>query len=69
MYNIRFLTVGELLDGKQIDYPHLTGGNVTHRRAPRELKAADQRPELRTRSGRRVVREPGRRRVVQLRVG
>jgi hypothetical protein len=27
--------VGQLLEGKQIDYPHLTGGNVTHRRAQR----------------------------------
>jgi hypothetical protein len=39
---LQLLTVGELLAGKQVDYPHLTGGNVTHRRAPRELKAADQ---------------------------
>jgi hypothetical protein len=39
---LQLLTVGQLLEGKQIDYPHLTGGNVTHRRAPRELKAADQ---------------------------
>lgn len=39
---IQLLTVAELLAGKQVDYPNLTGGNVTHRRAPRELKAADQ---------------------------
>jgi adenine specific DNA methylase Mod len=39
---VQLLTVGELLEGKQIDYPHLTGGNVTHRRAPRERKVADQ---------------------------
>jgi DNA modification methylase len=39
---LQLLTVGQLLEGKQIDYPHLTGGNVTHRRAPRELKVADQ---------------------------
>jgi site-specific DNA-methyltransferase (adenine-specific) len=32
---LQLLTVGELLDGKGVDYPHLTGGNVTHRRAPR----------------------------------
>jgi hypothetical protein len=28
---IQLLTVGELLDGKSVDYPHMTGGNVTHR--------------------------------------
>jgi site-specific DNA-methyltransferase (adenine-specific) len=39
---LQLLTVGQLLEGKQIEYPHLTGGNVTHRRAPRELKVADQ---------------------------
>jgi hypothetical protein len=39
---LQLLTVGELLAGRGVDYPHLTGGNVTHRRAPRELKAADQ---------------------------
>jgi DNA modification methylase len=39
---LQLLTVGQLLEGKQIEYPRLTGGNVTHRRAPRELKAADQ---------------------------
>lgn len=39
---VQLLTVGQLLEGKQIDYPHLTGGNVTHRRAPRERQAADQ---------------------------
>ena len=30
---IQLLTIGELLDGKGIDYPHVTGANVTLRRA------------------------------------
>lgn len=30
---IQLRTVGELLAGKGIDYPHVTGSNVTHRRA------------------------------------
>jgi DNA modification methylase len=32
---IQLRTVGELLDGEGIDYPHVTGSNVTHRRAKR----------------------------------
>ncbi|MEP7082464.1 MAG: DNA methyltransferase [Chloroflexota bacterium] len=32
---IQLRTVGELLAGKGIDYPHVAGANVTHRRAPR----------------------------------
>ncbi|CAN5834757.1 site-specific DNA-methyltransferase [soil metagenome] len=32
---IQLRTVGELLEGKGIDYPHVTGANVTHRRAKR----------------------------------
>ena len=32
---IQLRTVGELLAGKGIDYPHVTGSNVTHRRAAR----------------------------------
>jgi hypothetical protein len=32
---IQLLTIRELLDGKGIDYPHITGSNVTHRRAAR----------------------------------
>lgn len=43
---LQLLTVAQLLAGKQVEYPHLTGGNVTHRRAPRaDLMAAEQ-PEL-----------------------
>lgn len=43
---IQLLTVGQLLRGAGIDYPHLTGGNVTHRRAPRAELAAAEQPEL-----------------------
>lgn len=32
---IQLRTVRDLLDGKGIDYPHVTGSNVTHRRAQR----------------------------------
>jgi DNA modification methylase len=32
---IQLRTIGELLDGHGIDYPHITGANVTHRRAKR----------------------------------
>jgi hypothetical protein len=32
---IQLRTVAELLDGRGIDYPHVTGANVTHRQAPR----------------------------------
>jgi hypothetical protein len=39
---VQLLTVGQLLEGKQIDYPHLTGGNVTHRRAQRAQPTPDQ---------------------------
>lgn len=32
---IQIRTVGELLDGRGVDYPRVTGANVTHRRAAR----------------------------------
>jgi len=32
---LQLRTVKELLDGKGVDYPHVTGANVTHRRAQR----------------------------------
>ncbi|MBA3688093.1 MAG: site-specific DNA-methyltransferase [Chloroflexi bacterium] len=41
---IQLRTVGELLEGKGIDYPHMT--NVTHRRAPRAKAAEPERLEL-----------------------
>ena len=39
---IQIRTVAELLDGKGIDYPAITGGNVTFKKAQR---AAEDRPE------------------------
>ena len=30
---LQMLTVGQLLDGRGIDYPNVSGANVTHRRA------------------------------------
>jgi hypothetical protein len=39
---LQILTVAELLDGKQIDYPH-PAGNLTFRKAPRaQAPAAEQ---------------------------
>ena len=32
---IQLRTIGELLDGRGVDYPHVTGSNVTHKRAAR----------------------------------
>jgi DNA modification methylase len=37
---LQLFTVGELLDGRTIDYPHVAGANVTHRRA-QAAKAAE----------------------------
>ncbi len=39
-------TIGELLDGRGIDYPHVTGANVTHRRAQRAKVAGAEAMEL-----------------------
>jgi adenine specific DNA methylase Mod len=38
---LQMRTVGQLLDGQGIDYPHVTGANVTHRRAARAKVATD----------------------------
>jgi DNA modification methylase len=43
---IQLRTVGDLLAGKGIDYPHVTGANVTHRRANRVLGAPAESLEL-----------------------
>jgi hypothetical protein len=43
---LQLLTVGELLDGKTVDYPHLMGGNVTHRRAPRAKTGPGEQSNL-----------------------
>jgi SAM-dependent methyltransferase len=39
---LQVLTVGELLEGRQIDYPHFTGGAATFRQASRALPQAEQ---------------------------
>ena len=38
---LQLRTIGELLDGKGIDYPHVTGSNVTLRRAQRARPGAE----------------------------
>lgn len=38
---LQMLTVAQLLDGRGIDYPHVTGANVTHRRAQRAQPQAE----------------------------
>ncbi len=43
---IQLRTVGELLEGHGIDYPHVTGANVTHRRAARATAAPAEALEL-----------------------
>jgi DNA modification methylase len=43
---IQLRTIRELLDGKGIDYPHVTGANVTHRRAQRARTAGVEAMEL-----------------------
>lgn len=43
---IQMRTVGELLAGKGLDYPHVTGSNVTLRRAQRAKDVAAQTIEL-----------------------
>jgi SAM-dependent methyltransferase len=39
---LQLLTVGELLEGRQIDYPHFTGGAATFRRAQRTKPKSEQ---------------------------
>jgi len=43
---IQLRTIRELLDGKGIDCPHVTGANVTHRRAQRARAAGPEAMEL-----------------------
>jgi hypothetical protein len=43
---LQLRTVGQLLDGQGIDYPHVTGSNVTHRRAARARADAPEVLEL-----------------------
>jgi hypothetical protein len=39
---IQLFTIGQLLDGRRIDYPHIAGSNVTHRRAARAGATVEQ---------------------------
>jgi DNA modification methylase len=39
---LQLLTVGQILEGRQIDYPHLTGGAATFRRAQRARPRSEQ---------------------------
>jgi len=43
---IQLRTIRELLDGKGVDYPHVTGSNVTHRRAQRARATGPEAMEL-----------------------
>jgi hypothetical protein len=43
---LQLRTVGQLLDGNGIAYPHLGGSNVTHRRAARVRADAPEALEL-----------------------
>lgn len=43
---IQLRTVGELLGGAGVDYPHVTGANVTHRRAARAAAATPDQSTL-----------------------
>ncbi len=43
---IQLRTIRQLLDGKGIDYPHVTGANVTHRRAARVRPDAPETLEM-----------------------
>lgn len=43
---IHLRTIRELLDGRGIDYPHVTGADVTHRRAQRARTAGPEAMEL-----------------------
>ncbi len=43
---IQLRTIRELLDGKGIDYPHVTGANVTLRRAQKARPAEAEAMEM-----------------------
>jgi hypothetical protein len=43
---LQLRTVGQLLAGQGVDYPHVTGANVTHRRAERAAAAKPEELEL-----------------------
>ncbi len=43
---LQLLTVGELLDGRTVEYPHTAGANVTFRRAPRARGSSAEQTAL-----------------------
>ena len=43
---IQLLTIEQLLKGAKIDYPHVTGANVTHKKAARYKAPAGQQLQL-----------------------
>src|SRR5207237_362060 len=57
---LQLRTIRELLDGRGIDYPHVTGSNVTHRRAERERRVDAEPMELFERPARAKPARPPR---------
>jgi hypothetical protein len=43
---LQLLTVAELLQGKGIDYPHVSGANLTYKQAPRAVRKVAERGDL-----------------------
>jgi DNA modification methylase len=43
---LQIITVGELLDGRTIDYPRMTGSNATFKRAPKAAPKVSKGPSL-----------------------
>ena len=43
---LQLLTVAELLDGRRIEYPAITGGNQTYKAAPKAMKKVAESPSL-----------------------
>jgi hypothetical protein len=43
---LQLLTVAELLEGKGIDYPRVSGANITYKQAPRVLKKVAEKRDL-----------------------
>jgi DNA modification methylase len=43
---LQIITVGELLDGRTIDYPRITGSNATFKRAPKAKAKVSKGPSL-----------------------
>jgi hypothetical protein len=43
---LQLLTVGELLEGKGIDYPRVSGANITYKQAPRAVRKVAEKGDL-----------------------